>query len=253
MKISVAIITYNEAANIARCINSVLSIADEIVVVDSHSTDNTKKICQSFENIRFVSHSFEGHIQQKNVAMHLAKHDWVLSLDADECLSDALLSSLKKIKGSEEYSAVKAYKFNRLSNYCGQWIKYGGWYPDTKIRLWHKDYGQWGGENPHDKVVLIKNEKAKFLQGDILHYTFSNLEQHNKQIEKFTSIAAQAKFDKGERSTILKAYIKGFAKWIRNFIVKQGWRDGKVGLHLANASAKATFLRYKKLNALWKN
>ncbi|MTI29248.1 glycosyltransferase family 2 protein, partial [Cytophagales bacterium RKSG123] len=149
-KISAVIITYNEEKNIQRCLESLKGVVDEIVVVDSLSTDNTKKICEKFD-VHFIENPFEGHIEQKNYAMGCARNDYVLSLDADEALSPKLKESILKVK--ENWTA-DFYSFNRLNNYCGQWIRHSGWYPDKKIRLWDRRKGKWGGKNPHDNVVM---------------------------------------------------------------------------------------------------
>jgi glycosyltransferase involved in cell wall biosynthesis len=252
MKISAAIITFNEEKNIRRCLTSLSKVAEEIVVIDSFSQDGTKTICSEFENVNFIENPFGGHIQQKNYAIDCCSNNWVLSLDADEELSPELESSILEVKSKLKNDDQGAYRFNRLSNYCGQWIHFGGWYPDTKTRLFHKQIGTWGGENPHDKYLVQPNVPHEFLNGDLLHYTFHTVEQHRAQIDKFTSIAAKAKFEKGKKSNTLLAIVKALAKWIRNFLVKKGYRDGRVGYQLANASAYATYLRYKKLADLWK-
>lgn len=253
MKISAAIITYNEEKNIKRCLDSLIGIADEIVVVDSFSKDATKAICSQFEKVSFVENAFAGHIQQKNFAITCCTNQWVLSLDADEELSPELRESILAVKAQGKDDDKGAYRFNRLSNYCGHWVRYGGWYPDTKTRLFHKEVGAWGGENPHDKYIVKPGVLHEFLKGDLLHYTFHTVEQHKVQIEKFTTIAAKAKFEKGKKSNFVLALVKAWAKWMRNYVVKKGYKDGKVGYDLAKASAYATYLRYKKLADLWKN
>lgn len=252
MKISAAIITYNEEKNIRRCLASLSRVADEIIVVDSFSKDDTQTICSEFEKVKFIENAFAGHIQQKNFAITCCENNWVLSLDADEELSNELETSILEQKKALSDSDLGAFRFNRLSNYCGHWVRYGGWYPDTKTRLFHKEVGGWGGENPHDKYIVQANVPHNFLNGDLLHYTFHTVEQHRAQIEKFTSIAAQAKFENGKRSNIVLALMKAWAKWMRNFLVKKGYKDGRIGYDLANASAYATYLRYKKLADLWK-
>mgnify|MGYP001233099620 FL=1 len=155
-KISAAIITYNEEKNIERCITSLVNIADEIVVVDSGSNDKTQEIALTL-GAKVVINKFEGHIQQKNFAITQTSNEWVISLDADEALSKKLKTSLLKVK---EDLKGNGYKFNRLSNYCGKWIKHCGWYPDTKLRLFKKGQGSWKGKNPHDKYILDSGEES---------------------------------------------------------------------------------------------
>src|SRR5450432_1050943 len=166
-KISVAIITYNEEKNIRRCIDSVLSVADEILILDSNSTDQTVAIAESMGAI-VKQEVFRGFIQKKNKAVELASYDYVLSLDADEALDPVLAESILRAKQKFTHSA---YSSNRCSNYCGKFIRHGSWYPDKKVRLFDKRVAQWGGTNPHDKIVFQKEISAEHLKGDILHYS----------------------------------------------------------------------------------
>ena len=160
LPLSAVIITKNEEKNIARCLDSLSNIADEIVVVDSYSTDKTEEICLNY-NVRFIKHHFEGHIEQKNYALSQTTYQHVISLDADEALDEVMQNSILEVK--KEWS-FDGYSMNRLTNYCGKWIWYGNWYPDTKLRLWDKSKGQWGGLNPHDKFMMEpwgQNQKIK--------------------------------------------------------------------------------------------
>lgn len=249
MKISAAIITFNEEKNIADCIDSLREVADEIIVVDSFSNDLTQEICRE-KQVTFIQNKFDGHIEQKNFAISQCQYDYVLSLDADERLSTTLSRSIKTLKEKPQTTKKQAFKFNRLSNFCGKWVHHSGWYPDVKTRLFHKDIAKWGGENPHDKIILQKGGELKHLEGDLLHYTFHTTEQHQQQIDKFSTIAAEAKFRKGEKSNWIKIYVKSVAKWLRTFVVKSGYKDGKLGLYLANSSYRATYLKYLKLKSL---
>lgn len=243
--ISAAIITYNEEANIERCITSLMPVVDEIVVIDSFSTDATEAICKRL-GVVFIQNPFPGHIEQKNFAISKCSQPWVISLDADEALTEELAASIQ----NTDFKKYDAFELNRLSNFCGHWIHHGGWYPDTKVRLFKKEAGAWGGTNPHDKYLLYKGKKLGKLTGDLLHYTFTSFEQHQAQIEKFSTIAAQAKFKQGKRSNLFHATVKAFAKFLRNFLVKGGYRDGKIGFYLAKMSAVATFKKYRKLKKL---
>jgi glycosyltransferase involved in cell wall biosynthesis len=199
-KISVAIITFNEEKNIARCLESIIQVADEIIVVDSYSTDNTQEICLRY-NAQFTQHPFEGHVQQKNYAISQCSHDYILSLDADEALDETLQKEIKKIKNQ---FIADGYKFNRLTNYAGFWVRHCGWYPDTKVRLFKKDKAKWGGDNPHDILIFDNNSKINKISGDLLHYSYDSISDHINQTNKFTSIAAKASFEKGVRSNMFK-------------------------------------------------
>ena len=241
-KISAAIITFNEEINIKRCLYSLMEVVDEIVVVDSGSTDQTQKIALEL-GAKVVVNPFKGHIEQKNFAITQTKYDWIISLDADEALSEELKFSILSIKNN---LSDTAYEFNRLTNYCGKWIKHSGWYPDKKLRIFHKSHGKWGGKNPHDQFILTSG-KPHHLKGDLLHYSFYTVEDHKKQIIKFTDIAAQSLYELGIKSSWLKIYLKTIAKFIRNYFIKFGFLDGAIGLHICRMSAHATYLRYYKL------
>ena len=223
-------------------------IVDEVVVVDSFSTDETRDLAAQC-GAKVLTHEFEGHIQQKNYAMRQCEHEWILSLDADEALSDELKDSIQSLKGKAH---ADAYSFNRRSNYCGQWIWHSGWYPDVKVRLFKKDAGAWGGRNPHDQFIIKKEKKTQHLKGDLLHYTFYTVEQHKKQIENFSSISARAYYEMGRKSNLLKILFSPVAKFIRNYFLKGGILDGYYGLLICSLSAKATYLKYVKLQKIQK-
>lgn len=246
MKLSAVIIAYNEEEKIGLCLDSLATVADEIIVVDSHSTDRTVEICQA-KGASVVSQEFLGYIEQKNFALDKANYEFVLSLDADEVLSEKLIDSIKKIKSNPTHYA---YKFNRLTNFCGQWIKHGGWYPDTKLRLWKKDLGKWAGTNPHDKVVLSAKTDVKKLDGDLLHYSIDSIEQHIEQIQKFTTIAAQAMHEKGRKSSLFNIIFNPTFKFIRDYLIRMGFLDGFYGYVIAKNSAFAKYLKYLKLYQL---
>lgn len=241
------IITYNEARNIERCIASVKGLADEVLVLDSFSTDKTCALARA-AGARVEQHAFDGHIQQKNRAAQMAVHDYVLSLDADEALDDTLRSSIAKVK---ENFVFPAYQMNRCTNYCGRWIKHSGWYPDRKLRLWDRRQGQWGGTNPHDKWELHDTGKVYGrLAGDILHYSYYSIEQHWRQAEKFSGIAAAAMWQQGKRISKPGIYFKAAFKFIRNYILKAGFMDGYYGFIICKITAWETFQKYHKLRQL---
>lgn len=246
--ISLVIITYNEERNIARCIESVGELADEVVVVDSFSTDRTKEICRRY-GAKFVQHTFEGHIQQKNYAITQAKHPHILSLDADEALSEELRDSIRKVKQNWQ---CDGYYFNRLTNYCGKWIRHSGWYPDRKLRLFDSGKGRWTGLNPHDRYELDRNSTTAYLKGDLLHYCFNSIQEHVAQTNKFSEVGARALFERGRRSNTLKIVLKSTAKFLRNYFLKLGFLDGYYGYIICRMSAFSTFIKYAKLKELQK-
>jgi len=245
-KLSVVIITFNEERNIGRCLESVQDIADEIIVSDSFSTDRTEEICKEF-SAKFYKKKWEGYSKQKNNANSLASNNLVFSIDADEALSEELKKSIAKIKLSAKSNA--AFKVNRLTNYCGNWIHHCGWYPDTKLRIWFKDEGKWEGEL-HEKLVFGSEPQTTTLAGDLLHYSYYTLEDHYKQVEKFTSIAAQDYFDRNKKVTLIKLWLSPVVKFVRDYFLKLGFLDGKSGFRICYISAGATYLKYKKLRVL---
>ena len=248
IKLSVVIITFNEEKNIERCLTSVKKIADEIVVLDSFSKDKTQAICERY-GVNFFQHAFDGHIQQKNRAVTYAKNSHVLSLDADEALDETLVKSIMAIKSNFNKDG---YYMNRLTNYCGHWVRNCGWYPDKKLRLWDKAKGEWTGINPHDKYELFEGDKnAGYLKGDILHYSYYTIEDHYKQVDYFTSIASKAYFEKGKRAPLFKLIINPIAKFIDHYFLKLGFLDGHAGFLISKISAYATYLKYKKLKKLY--
>ncbi len=242
--ISVVIITFNEEKNIERCIQSVLEIADDIVVLDSFSSDQTEAICKSL-GARFFQHKFDGHIEQKNRAITLAKYPHVLSIDADEEVSNQLKASILRVKEDWKFDG---YSMNRLTNYCGQWIKHSGWYPDRKLRLWDSRKGAWKGLNPHDRYELHQGkDSVHTLKGDLLHYSYYKVEEHYKQAEYFSSIAAKAYFDKGIRANIFHLVFNPALKFVKNYFFKMGFLDGRNGFIICKITAVETYWKYQKL------
>jgi len=245
-KLSAVIITFNEERNIQRCIESLLPVADEIIVVDSFSTDRTEEICKLYD-IKFFQNVFEGHIEQKNIALLKANHDWILSIDADEALSETLQKAIKK---SLEAPQFDAFAMNRLTNYCGKWVKYCGWYPDTKVRLVKKSKAHWTGTNPHDKLELKEKSQVGGLQGDLLHYSYYTKEDHFKQIEYFGNISAKELFLKGKNISVFLLYLKVITQFFKSYFVKMGFLDGKTGWLISSRSAYATLRKYQILRKM---
>ena len=246
-QLSVVIITLNEERNIRRCLESVVGLCNEIVVVDSGSEDDTVAIALEF-GAKVVHQPFLGHIQQKNFAIEQALGPWILSLDADEALDptlrDAILKALQNPQGT-------AYSMNRLTNYCGHWVKHSGWYPDRKIRLFRKGHGQWSGVNPHDFYQPENNGPSVHLSGDILHHSYYSADDHFRQIEYFGNIAALELYKQGRRISMPGILIKTLAQFMKSYIVRSGFLDGYTGFLISIRSAFATYTKYRKLEALY--
>lgn len=248
-KLSVVIITNNEEKNIGRCLQSVRDLADEIVVVDSFSTDKTREICGQYD-VTFIQREWEGYTATKNFAMAQAQHDLILSLDADEVLSDELRQSIRSVLANR---SADGYTMNRLTNFCGQWIKHGGWYPDKKLRLIDRRKGTWTGGHLHERLVLSDGSVKAHLQGDLLHYSFHSISDHIRQIDKFSALRAQSYLEKGARVTWWHLFIKPGFSFFRTYILKAGFLDGYYGYIIAYSTAYAHFLRYAKLYELKRN
>ncbi len=244
-KISAVVISYNEERNMARCIESLIDVVDEIIVVDSFSTDQTKEICEKY-NVRFYQHDWLGYSKTKNYANSLAKYDWILSLDSDEALSDELAQSLIHEKQNLNGNS---YIFNRKANYCGQWINHCGWYPDKKIRLWKKDIAAWEG-NIHEELIFKTKEETNSLNGDILHYSYYSISEHISQTNKFTDIAAEQMLSQNKKVSLLKLFFSPIAKFTSSYFFRLGFLDGFYGFVICVLSANASFLKYSKLRQL---
>ncbi len=239
--ISVIIITYNEEKNIERCINSVLGIADEIIILDSYSTDKTEEICKRYDNLKFYQHKFDGFIEQKNRAVTHASNPYILSLDADEELSEELQKSISEVKNNWQ---ADGYTFNRLSSYCGKWIKHCGWYPDKKLRLFDSRKGKFAGKNPHDQYMLEKGAKTKYLKGDLRHYTYDSIKDHVDISYKYSEVMAKRLSDEGKKPGYFRILLSPCFKIFKILILKRGYKEGFEGLLIAFTAAYSTFLKY---------
>lgn len=245
--LSVVIITFNEERNIARCLDSVKEVADEIIVLDSFSTDRTKELCLA-RGARFEQHVFDGYTQQKNRASNMASHPTILSLDADEALSPDLSNDIKKAK---QNLIADGYVMNRLTNYCGTWIHHSGWYPDRKLRLYDKRKGHWTGQYVHEKLEMNAGSKTGFLNGDLLHYSYYSIEQHKKQALQFSALAARALFEKGKKANVLQLIYKPVSRFLKAYLFQLGFLDGGAGFTIARISAWASYMRYRQLYKMW--
>lgn len=249
IKLSAAVICFNEEDKIRRCLESLKKVADEIVVVDSYSTDKTSEIVSSLVselNIKFHHHPFEGHIEQKNYALSLCSHDYVLSLDADEALSPELEASILEAKKNFK---ANGYRFHRLTNYNGFWVRHCGWYPDTKLRLVKKSVAKWQGVNPHD-ILELSEGSTEFLKGDLLHYSYDSISDHIDQTNRFTTIAAKASFKLGTRSGLFKIITRPILKFLKDYFLKLGFLDGRYGLIICTINGLSAFLKYSKIKEL---
>lgn len=246
-KLSTIIISFNEEDNIGRCLESVAGVSDEIVVVDSYSTDRTREICAQY-NVRFHQHPFEGYTRQKQYALSLAENRIILNIDADECLSPELHTSIEQAKNNW---TSDGYSMNRLNSFCGQWIRHGAWHPDRKLRLFDRTKMTWGGRPPHDWVEMNPGTKVGKLQGDLLHYTVGTLAEFQAQVEKFSIIRAKLLFAEGKKPNFFYLYVKPGLKFFIHFVLRMGFLDGPAGFHIAWKSALGYRRRYVILKQLY--
>lgn len=249
MQLSVVIITLNEEANIARCLTAAKSIADEIVVVDAHSKDRTKEICQEF-NVNFIEQEWLGYSQQKNFANSRAKHDWILSLDADEVLSDELIQSIKQAKSQAPNCF---YRINRRTNYCGVWIKYCGWYPDQKIRIFDRNQAKWHGAHIHERLLFDTKIEICELKGDLLHYSYPTIETHVTRADRYSTLGARELYARGKRFSYPRFFANPIFKFVRMYFFKLGFLEGSYGLCICVISAYAALLKQAKLRYIEQN
>jgi glycosyltransferase involved in cell wall biosynthesis len=248
-KLSVVIITKNEEHNIGRCIESVRSFADEILILDSFSVDQTAAIAES-KGAVVKQIEFKGYIQQKNTAVEMASNNYVLSLDADEALDAILIKSIENLQGN---FTSRAYRMNRCTNYCGKFIRHGSWYPDAKVRLFDRRIAHWGGTNPHDKIILQDQVEIVNLRGDILHYSYSTISEHVAQNNKFSSIAAESMYASGKKTNLFKVFFHPGWAFLQSYLLRAGFLDGLFGLVIAIQISHMTFLKHLKLYLLSKS
>lgn len=239
-KISATIITYNEERNISRCIDSLKGLADEIIVVDSFSTDRTKEIAFS-KGAKIFECKWEGYGKAKNYAAEQAEHKFVLSIDADEEISGELKNSILRVK---ENGLGGVYEFNRLTNYCGTWIKHCGWYPDKKIRIYPKDKVEWSRDIIHEEIVFKEQPAKTFLKGDLHHYSYFTIEEHWAKAGKYAEMGAMRDMHRKNNFLMLRSFLGAFAKFFKMYFVQLGLLDGAAGLTICAISAYAAYLKY---------
>ena len=246
MNISATIIAFNEATNIGDACKS-LAWADEIVVVDSGSTDQTRQIAEAC-GARVITREWPGFAAQKQFAVEHAAYDWIFSLDADERVSDELKASIAKLREEPETGLADGYRIPRRSYYQGRWIKGGGWYPDYQLRLFRKSRGSWEPRHIHESVKLDSGARVEKLSGDILHYSVRDAAHHHRMIgERYAPLAAQQMFEERRHTSALKIAAAAPAAFVRSYILKGGFRDGLAGLSIASFAAHHAFLKHVML------
>jgi len=249
VKISATIITFNEADNIRAACEAV-TWADEVVVVDSESTDATREIAAEC-GARVINHQWPGFAEQKQFAAEATTHEWIFSLDADERLSTELRHSIEELRAADESTLADGYSIARRAFYMGRWIRGGGWYPDRQLRLYRKSRGRWVGPHIHESVKMDEGARVEILAGDLLHYTTDNPIEHRRMIEeRYAPLGAQKMLEQGKRATSLKVATIGPATFIRSYVLKGGFRDGRAGFTIARMAAYHARRKYQILKKL---
>ena len=241
-KLSVCIISYNEEDKIEDCLRSVARVADEIVVVDSLSTDRTREIAARYTD-KIFEQAFLGHVQQKNLAVAKASHEWILSLDCDERLSPELEADILERKS--DLDRHHAYRMARKTFYVYRWLD-RCWYPDYKVRLFNRNTARWGGINPHDRIE-VDGDDIVTLRGDILHYSFDTISEHIRTLDNFTEIGAREIIERGKRVTVLSPFSHGFWTFFKLYVIKRGFLDGFAGAVVSVLSGMHAFVKYSKV------
>lgn len=241
--ISACITAGNEEPNIRRCLESV-KWADEIVVVDSFSSDRTEEICKEYTD-RVYAHRWLGYIGQKNLIKDLAKKDWVLFLDADEEISPALRDEILEEFEKGTSREFAGFEFPRLVKYLGRWIRHGDWYPDLKLRLFRKELGECGGKEPHDRLIV--DGPVRRLDSCMYHYTYTGISDQVSTINRFSTITAVGKHEEGVKFRLVDLIFRPIYRFLRGYIFKLGFLDGFAGLVVAVTTSFGVFIKYAKL------
>jgi glycosyltransferase involved in cell wall biosynthesis len=248
VRIAAAIITLNEERNIERCLKSLNNWVDEIVVLDSYSKDKTAEICASY-NVNFIQKEWMGYAQSKNFLNTQVKADYIFSIDADEALDQSMINDLLRLK-QEGLDGI--YEVSRKTNYCGKWIRYCGWYPEYKLRLFPKHAVCWEGDFVHETLSYPKNLIVKRLKGHLEHFSYYTESEHRKKAFQYADLSVQKYIKEKKAIYFLQAEFSAIAKFLSVFIFKRGFLDGRSGWVIAKISAAANHYKYRKLKSLKK-
>jgi glycosyltransferase involved in cell wall biosynthesis len=243
-KLSVTIITKNESSDIAAALQSV-SWADERIVVDSGSTDDTVAIATPLAD-RVVVHEWDGYVAQKNYAASLASHEWILSLDADERVTPPLAAEIQQVLVQEP--PHRGFRIPRVTWHLGRWIRTTDWYPDDQLRLYDRRAAHWVGRHVHEGVNV--NGSVGRLRGELEHYAYRDISEHLATIEHYTTLAARQMFEQGHRASTWQLAVHPQLAFLRNYLLKGGFRDGHVGLIISAMNKYYVFLKFAKLREL---
>ncbi len=232
VQFSAVLITLNEEHNLEACLKALSQVTDDIVIIDGDSVDKTADIAKKYQ-AQFIKHEWLGYAQTKNLGHQYAKHDWILSIDADEVLSSALIKKLQTLRLQKD----TVYLLDRMTNFCGQWIKHCGWYPDWKLRLFHKDQARWEGDYVHETLVPDTDcEKIK-LDGVLEHYSYKSHQDHLDRNAKYAKLAAKEWVAKGRKIGLLKRWFAPSFRFFKTYILRLGFLDGQAGCVISKHDA----------------
>ena len=249
MKVSLCVITLNEEENLERCLESAADLVDEIVILDSGSTDGTQGIAEKF-GARLETQEWLGFVGQKNRLIDLAQNKWILSLDADEALSPPLREEIKQLKAREIPDTVSGFSMPRCVFYEGKWIRHGDWYPDRLVRLFRREKGRFEGGKVHERLEV--DGGIELLKGDIEHYSFMDAADHRARGGKYAKLWAETAFESGKRASALDPWTHAMFRWIRSFLLRGGFLDGRRGAQIAAISSREVFRKYQLLREMEK-
>ncbi|MCF8247862.1 MAG: glycosyltransferase family 2 protein [Saprospiraceae bacterium] len=246
--ITAVVISQNEARTIGQCVAALRKVCDEVLVLDSASTDGTIEICEKL-GAKVLQQEWLGYSQTKNVGNEMASNDWILSIDSDEVLSEELIESLKNLQPE----TGKVYALDRITEYEGKWVRHSGWYPEWKVRLFDRHSVEWQGDFVHETLHIPADYQVVRLQGKLFHYSFKNTEDHLLRLVKYARLGAAEQFAKGKKVTFVKRWFAPAARFVRGFFIKRGFLDGRIGWLICKREAAMVRLRYKLLEELWRN
>ncbi len=244
---SSVIITKNAADTIGKCVAALLNVCDEVLVLDSQSTDGTIEICERL-GVKVVQQEWFGYAKTKNIGNAMARHDWILSIDSDEVLSEELVASLRKLRPEPG----KVYALDRITEYEGKWVRHSGWYPEWKERLFDRRQVEWQGDFVHETLRIPADFQIVRLSGKLYHYSFKDVEDHLRRLEKYARLGAEEQFAAGKKVTFVKRWFAPAARFVRGFILKRGFLDGRTGWAICRREAMMVRLRYRILEDLWR-
>ncbi len=247
MKISACLITHNERDNLDRCLSSLRPVVDEIIVVDSGSTDGSQEICRSY-GAHVTEHKWEGYVAQKNLAISLASNKWVLSIDADEELSPGLSSAIEMLRENPPTEDISGYEISRVVFYRGEWIWHGNWFPDRLVRVFQKDRARFAGGSVHERLEI--DGTVKRLPGYLHHYTFVSMEERRGRIQNYANLWAANAIAHGRRAWPWSAPLRASWRFLRGYVIRRGYLDGSLGWEIALSNAEEVYMKYQSLRRL---